>query len=114
MHTGNGLVLLTSAGSDANSFLLYPKTKGELEKESIAWSEANPLRKLAIHRPGLLMFEGERKEPRFFEGVAIWLVKTLGIASGNVSIDSVARCMMQSSLSSEKFHIFENDEIKRA
>ncbi|TPX34087.1 hypothetical protein SmJEL517_g03164 [Synchytrium microbalum] len=51
-------LLLTSGGSDANSFFLYPKTKGELERDCGKIG----LDKLSIFRPGLLMFpEGETR-----------------------------------------------------
>ena len=61
-HTGRDVVLLTASGSDANSWFLYPKTKGMLENAFINMKFKN----LAIFQPGLLLLEGQdRKEPRF-------------------------------------------------
>ena len=61
-HTGSDVVLLTSAGSNANSWFLYPRTKGLLEKAFIDLKFKN----LAILQPGLLLLEGqERDEPRY-------------------------------------------------
>lgn len=51
-------VLISSAGANASSFLLYPRTKGELERDVIALK----FKRTLIFRPGMLL--GERGEGR--------------------------------------------------
>ena len=53
MHNGHGLVLLTSTGSNPNSWFLYPQTKGRLEEACKSLELPN----LAILRPGLLLLQ---------------------------------------------------------
>jgi oxidoreductase len=96
LHSGRDVCLLTSTGADANSFLLYPQTKGLLEKAFIDLKFKN----LAIFQPGLLLLEGQdRKEPRFFEGLGIKIVNFFGITSGSAPISKVASAMISAAKS---------------
>ena len=82
-HSGPGIVLLTASNSDANSYLLYPRTKGLLEKECVDLKKPY----LAIVRPGLLLLEDQvRPQSRFFESVAIGFVSFFGIKTGMISV----------------------------
>jgi oxidoreductase len=103
--------LLTSKGSDKNSYFLYPQTKGKLEQDIIDLNFKNT----SIYRPGLLLFEGERPKTRFFEGVGISLVKMLGISKGSARVEDVATAMrvMDETDPTEEVSIFENEEINR-
>lgn len=59
--------LISSVGSNPNSSLLYPKTKGLVERDlsKLAFDH------ISIMRPGLIL--GNRKERRIFEKIAIYI-----------------------------------------
>lgn len=65
MNGANQLLLVSSVGADKNSFLLYPKTKGQLE-EAV---KRLPFWATHILQPSLLL--GNRQETRIGEKVAI-------------------------------------------
>ncbi|KJH41439.1 hypothetical protein DICVIV_12584 [Dictyocaulus viviparus] len=83
-------VLVTSAGSNENSWFLYPKTKGQTEKDV----EAMHFDKLLILRPGIL--EGPRAEYRLGESIAKIFVKPLKLISNSIAISTtdVAKAMV--------------------
>lgn len=64
-------LLISAINANSNSFLFYPRIKGELEEQLKAFS----FESLSIFRPSLLL--GERKEFRFGEKMAEKLVKGL-------------------------------------
>ena len=63
--------LVSALGASVNSFLLYPKVKGELERDirEIGFTS------LTILRPGII--EGEREEVRFAESLVLKLLHFL-------------------------------------
>lgn len=90
-ETPKQVLLVTSLGSNANSWFLYPQTKGRLE---------NAIRSLAfekyhIIRPSLLVPAGEdREKKRTGEGMAIWLSEKMGHPkSMSIGVDVVAKAM---------------------
>jgi oxidoreductase len=102
--------LLTSTGSNKDSWFLYPRTKGLLEQDIINLG----FKQVSIFRPGLLFLEGEdRPKPRFFEGVAIGLSNLLGNRYGGSPITGVAKAMrvVAESIPKEPVTIYENNDI---
>ncbi len=70
------LLLVSSAGADAESSFLYPRTKGETEQYVMAldyWATR-------IFRPSILM--GDRNESRWGETLAIGFMRTLRFFTG--------------------------------
>lgn len=65
LNGADQLMLISSVGADKNSFLLYPKTKGQLEEAVTRL----PFWSVHILRPSLLL--GDRKEERLGEQLAI-------------------------------------------
>ena len=103
-------LLLTSTGADANSFLLYPQTKGKLENDI----KALGFDKLSIFRPALLTFDANEARPRtrFFEGLAIHFVNTFGITTGTKNTTLLAQFMRKiSENQSNGVHVYENNAI---
>jgi len=85
--------LLTSKGSNPNSWFLYPSTKGLVEE---AVKGLN-FQKLAIYRPGLLVCP--RQESRFLEGLAQSVAKAIdGGHLWSVPTADVAKAMLRTSL----------------
>ncbi len=70
------VLLLTSQGANKNSFLLYPRTKGENEADITALSYAHT----SIFRPALLLLDQEDKRPkrRFGEELITNVFKVFG------------------------------------
>jgi oxidoreductase len=102
--------LLTSTGSNKDSWFLYPRTKGQLEHAMTQLGFKN----LSIFRPGLLFLEGEeRPKPRFLEGIAIGISNLLGNRMGGAPISGVAKAMRMvgEHIPSEPVKIFENQDI---
>jgi len=109
--------LVTSMGSDVNSPLLYPQTKGEAEEEC----KKVGFNKLSIFRPGLLLTP--RNESRPFERVAQvvfphfhWLLNLVGLGKYRaVHVDRVAESMRwnieKDEVNPAKVEIFENGNI---
>eukprot|EP01122_Echinamoeba_exundans_P013125 TRINITY_DN5675_c0_g1_i1.p1 TRINITY_DN5675_c0_g1~~TRINITY_DN5675_c0_g1_i1.p1 ORF type:complete len:259 (-),score=70.55 TRINITY_DN5675_c0_g1_i1:158-823(-) len=64
--------LVTSTGSDKNSFFLYMQVKGQLEE----LYESFKFKTLSIWRPGLL----GRENPRFGEKVALFFMKGMPVS----------------------------------
>ncbi|KAJ1347030.1 hypothetical protein KIN20_001968 [Parelaphostrongylus tenuis] len=90
-------VLVSSAGSNEHSWFLYPKTKGEMERDVGALQ----FDKLLIVRPGIL--EGPREEHRFGESLLKVLVKPLKLVSNSIAISTadVAKAMVVGGCSDE-------------
>ena len=70
--------LLTSKGASASSWLLYPSTKGQVEKAVMELA----FPRLSIYRPGLLLCDRPNRPRRMFEEfaqkVAGWIDKSHG------------------------------------
>ncbi|CCD66506.1 Protein HTATIP2 [Caenorhabditis elegans] len=77
-------VLVSSVGADASSRFLYPKTKGEVEKEI---GELN-FEKFVIMRPGLI--EAKRPEFRIGEFLGKIVTAPLGLFSNRFSSSATA------------------------
>jgi oxidoreductase len=105
---GKRFSLLTSAGSDASSWFLYPKTKGQLENGIINLK----FEKTSIFRPGLLIYDGERPQQRHFESFAIFLFNKLGIKKGSARVEDVATAMrLDDEIPHEGLKLYENQQI---
>ena len=59
--------LLSSTGADANSMMLYMRTKGQCERDITALEQKG----LIIYRPGLLL--NRRNDDRFAEKIGAWV-----------------------------------------
>ncbi|CAG5091603.1 Oidioi.mRNA.OKI2018_I69.PAR.g13159.t1.cds [Oikopleura dioica] len=85
--------LLTSQGSNANSFFLYPQVKGQVENFC---TDLN-FPKLTIYQPGLLMCD--REESRTGEAIFRTIMKPfnsmLGGSSGSISTELLAAGMLK-------------------
>lgn len=80
--------LLTAGGSNANSWLLYPRTKGLLEKHVAELG----FPRLVIYRPGLLLHSGDQRDSnRTLEKMAIWVATTFGIRAGTIEMGMLAK-----------------------
>lgn len=96
MNGANQLLLVSSVGADKNSFLLYPKTKGQLE-EAV---KRLPFWATHILQPSLLL--GPREETRIGERMAIGISSIinrftdglLGIYTP-IEAETVAKAMVQ-------------------
>ena len=85
--------LLTSRGSNANSWFLYPKTKGQVEEavKSLGFD------RLTIYRPGLLMCD--RAESRTGEKLIRWVAGWFQQpTSWSIPTSMVAAAMVATSL----------------
>ena len=96
MNGANQLILVSSVGADAQSFLLYPKTKGQLE-EAV---KRLPFWATHILQPSILL--GNRQENRVGERIASTISSTINrIADGILGIytpieaETVAKAMVQ-------------------
>lgn len=83
-------VLVTSIGSNENSWFLYPRTKGEVERDVAELG----FEKFLIVRPGFL--EGPREEHRLGESLAKIFIKPLKLFSNSIAISTmdVAKAMV--------------------
>eukprot|EP00092_Neocalanus_flemingeri_P013837 GFUD01014928.1.p1 GENE.GFUD01014928.1~~GFUD01014928.1.p1 ORF type:complete len:276 (+),score=83.03 GFUD01014928.1:38-865(+) len=100
--------LLTSKGSNENSWLLFPSTKGKVENDVTALDFDH----LSIYRPGLLLCD--RKDRRFFENILQSVARYTDKSSWwSVPTDVVASAMVITSLKveKEKVNIVEHDRI---
>ncbi len=104
-------VLVSSAGSNANSKMFYPRIKGELEEA---------VKKLSFHSINILqpsILDGNRKEFRFGEKVGLIVMKALswipGIRKYRPIKDEIVASAMRycSSKNSEGINIYTLDEI---
>eukprot|EP00088_Acartia_fossae_P022073 TRINITY_DN23367_c0_g1_i1.p1 TRINITY_DN23367_c0_g1~~TRINITY_DN23367_c0_g1_i1.p1 ORF type:complete len:224 (+),score=68.17 TRINITY_DN23367_c0_g1_i1:130-801(+) len=102
--------LLTSKGSNPNSWFLYPETKGKIEE---AVKDLN-FTSAYIYRPGLLLCE--REEERMGEKFARWLAGLIDKSlKWSVPVESVARSMVVSSeKSTPGVHVLEHEHIVNA
>ena len=96
MNGANQLILVSSVGADAQSFLLYPKTKGQLE-EAV---KRLPFWATHILQPSILL--GNRQENRVGERIASTISSAINrIADGVLGIytpieaETVAKAMVQ-------------------
>jgi len=103
--------LLTSMGSNPNSFFLYPKTKGEAE-EAIKKMD---FERLTIWRPGFL--QCDRKESRFGENLYRYLfdpiVSRIAPTAFQIHVDKIGVAMMKNSFTpkKDKVELYENAAI---
>jgi len=100
--------LLTSKGTNENSWLLYPSTKGKVEKAITSLGFDH----LTIYRPGLLLCE--REDRRFFENILQSIARNTDKSSWwSVTTKDVAKAMVATSKKSEKktVDIVEHDRI---
>lgn len=65
------VVLVSSMGANANSWFLYPKTKGQLEKDILDLGFEETI----IVRPGMLLGARDKKKP-FMNDIGLFLCKT--------------------------------------
>jgi len=85
--------LLTSKGSNKDSWFLYPSTKGKAE-EAVKLLE---FPRLTIYRPGLL--KCDRQESRTGEALIRWVAETIDKAnSWSIPTSMVAQAMVATSL----------------
>jgi len=85
--------LLTSKGSNSDSWFLYPETKGKAE-EAVKQLE---FPRLTIYRPGLLRCD--RQEVRSAEGLIRWIADMIDKAnSWSIPTSVVAQAMVATSL----------------
>ena len=101
--------LLTSKGSNAGSWFLYPSTKGKIEN---AVAELG-FDHLSIYRPGLLLCE--RETGRFLESVLQSLARYTDTSTWwwSVPTEMVARAMVTNSVKADRetMEIIEHDQI---
>ncbi|XP_071955135.1 oxidoreductase HTATIP2-like [Antedon mediterranea] len=103
--------LVTSQGSNKNSYFLYPKTKGLAEEHVQELS----FQRVSIYRPGLLLCD--REEKRFFESVFHKLAKPLEYfmpTAGTAPTVSVAKAMINNSVTpnDKAVEILTNKDIR--
>jgi len=96
MNGANQLILISSVGADAQSFLLYSKTKGQLE-EAV---KRLPFWATHILQPSILL--GNRQENRIGERIASTISSTINrLSEGILGIytpieaETVAKAMVQ-------------------
>lgn len=105
------LVLVSSMGADARSWLFYSRMKGALD-EAV---QALPFRWITLLRPSLL--EGERATPRLGEGLALHASRALGGMLGayrHISAVDVAAAMRAADASREgapRVRTFTGEEV---
>lgn len=107
-------LLLSSGGASPTSSMLYPKTKGLLEQHITELQFA----KLSIFRPGLLVYDGEKREkPRLAESIAVAIHKPLNFltagraASGITTVAEAMTVVAAKGIAGEKVEIFDNRAI---
>ncbi len=102
-------VLISSTGANANSFMGYPKMKGEIEDhiKEIGFDH------MIILRPGLLV--GQREESRLVEGVLRGFANLLGKVHGSLKdvwaqdADVIAKAAVLAAMKAEKGEV--NDKV---
>nr|KAJ3420501.1 hypothetical protein HK105_005603 [Polyrhizophydium stewartii] len=83
-------MLVTASGSNASSMFLYPRTKGELERDV----QALGFSRLTILRPGLLDYRPDpRPSRRAWEEYAAPVVSFLAPRSGIIGVGLLGRAM---------------------
>ena len=100
--------LLTSRGSNVNSWFLYPQTKGQVEEDVRQLG----FDRMTIYRPGLLLCD--RAEQRGGEKVARWVASWFKQpTSWSISTKMVAAAMVSTALSpvSGSSAILEHNDI---
>ncbi|CAD6191743.1 unnamed protein product [Caenorhabditis auriculariae] len=96
-HGVKQFVLISSAGANECSPFLYPKTKGQVEKEIAEIG----FEKLVIIRPGLI--EAPRPETRVMESIAKFVIKPFKLVSDSLasSATEIAKTMIVAAISDE-------------
>jgi len=115
MNGANQLLLVSSVGADANSFLLYSKTKGQLE-EAV---KRLPFWATHILQPSLLL--GNREEVRIGEKMAIGISSLFNRFSNGllgiytpIEAETVAKAMVQLAQGIEGgVHVYTSAELIR-
>ncbi|ORZ35223.1 hypothetical protein BCR44DRAFT_116747 [Catenaria anguillulae PL171] len=111
---GVHFLYVSSTGANASSYMLYPKTKGEIE---LALKGTPGLGKVSIFRPALLEVEGAREgKTRFGENVAHTLLPVFKFFSPqgiSCPVGTVAKAMVSvfANPHQEPYHIYENRDI---
>ena len=84
--------LVSSAGADANSWFLYPQTKGLVEADVASLG----FPRLSIYRPSLLLVVEGREEQRAIETAIAPFAKAFSVVSDSVAIavEDVATAMI--------------------
>ncbi|KAK5665531.1 hypothetical protein QVD99_007877 [Batrachochytrium dendrobatidis] len=112
-------VLLSSTGSNASSWFLYPKTKGELEQQIIGMG----FNRVSIVRPGLLDYRPDQRPTRRI--MEEWMMPILDVVAPRSAILGVtqlgkAMCKMGEQWLDEfsknndtlsKVQVYENNDI---
>jgi len=105
---------LSSGGASATSSMLYPKTKGLLEKHITELG----FTKVSVFRPGLLVYEGEKREKqRLGESIAVSLHKPLNFFTGGraaIAVPAVAKAMRivaEKGIAGEQVDFYDNRSI---
>ncbi|KAI9151031.1 hypothetical protein H9P43_009646 [Blastocladiella emersonii ATCC 22665] len=103
---------VSAQGTNINSPFLYPKTKGQIEKELTDLK----FDKLTIMRPALLELEGDRPGSRFGETVAFAMLPAIKFFSPtgvSIPVGTVAKAMvgLLHNPHAEAARIYENKEI---
>ena len=100
--------LLTSRGANANSWFLYPQTKGQVEEDC----KQLGFERLTIYRPGLLICDRaeQRGGEKFFRWVASWFSQP---TSWSIPTTMVAASMVSTSLTqvSSTYSVLEHTDI---
>ncbi|WOO77648.1 Protein fmp52-1, mitochondrial [Vanrija pseudolonga] len=80
------IIVVSSAGADANSYFAYPRIKGQLEEDV----KGLGFERTVILRPATLLYSGDRAEKRTAEGWFVGLIKgarAIGLPTGALGID---------------------------
>jgi oxidoreductase len=97
----NHFHLVTSMGSNANSWFLYPQTKGQVENECMQLG----FNKLTIYRPGLLFTP--RDEKRTFEAI----VQAITPVKLGMPVETLGKLFVQHTVANLETPKFEKPEI---
>eukprot|EP00834_Sanchytrium_tribonematis_P001930 NODE_51_length_31136_cov_0.357670.p18 type:complete len:210 gc:universal NODE_51_length_31136_cov_0.357670:28363-27734(-) len=101
---------VSAAGSNANSRILYSRSKGKTENDLLAIG----FKQCHIMRPGFLIVAEERPDQRWMESLMNFLIKITPFKKiWSVSVDKVALAMIKLIKTPQSQVIFENKEIHK-
>lgn len=98
--------LLSSQGADANSMLLYTRTKGQVERDVVAANQ----RGLIIYRPGLLL--NRRNDERFGEKIGSWIPFLPKIEARDMGAAMIEGAVQQIKNQSASAQLLTNQQIR--
>jgi len=103
--------LMTSQGSNPDSWFLYPQTKGQAEEEC----KKMGFPRLSIYRPGLLLTEREESRPLEYVFQAIYPNFLLPQVAKATSVEAVARSMRLASIREplSEVEVYGNAEVRQ-